>query len=432
MQKILIHNFGPLKDIELYINDMMLFIGPQATGKSTLSKSIYFFKSLRDDLIRYYLDSFETKEFEKPLGTFGKKIRHKFIEFWGPTFHLTDVFLKYYYTDEIWISIKLEERNKYVTPNFSDQFRYEFRNILDSTKKYVEQRSKRNIAFLTTKELIEFESTKKSIINIIEKQVNNLFNESKDILFIPAGRSLLATLSDHLQAFDPKKLDYLMRAFVDRISNTKLLFNKSISDLVKERILLTTESVINENVKLAEQIIQKILKGKYKFDDEGEKIYIDNKRYTKLSFSSSGQQESIWILLLTFLYILENRKVFIVIEEPEAHLYPSAQKDIIELLALLFNITGNQIIITTHSPYIISSVNNLLYAGKLGKKNKNIEAILNKKLWIDNSKLSAYKMINGKIENIVDDELNLIKVEEIDIASSEINSEFDKLFDLDN
>ena len=61
----------------------------------------------------------------------------------------------------------------------------------------------------------------------------------------------------------------------------------------------------------------------------------------------------------------------IYIEEPEAHLFPTAQKRIVQLLARTFNNTNSnfQIIVTTHSPYILSSFNNLIYENKT-RKNK--------------------------------------------------------------
>ena len=42
MNKIVIDKFGPLNNVELSINDINVYIGPQASGKSTLSKLIYF------------------------------------------------------------------------------------------------------------------------------------------------------------------------------------------------------------------------------------------------------------------------------------------------------------------------------------------------------------------------------------------------------
>jgi len=52
----------------------------------------------------------------------------------------------------------------------------------------------------------------------------------------------------------------------------------------------------------------------------------------------------VWILLLILLLILNIRKVFLVVEEPEAHLFPVAQKQIIDLIALLANQNENQIL----------------------------------------------------------------------------------------
>jgi predicted ATPase len=46
MPRIKIQNFGPLKNVDLEIKDLLLFIGPQASGKSTIAKLIYFFKSI--------------------------------------------------------------------------------------------------------------------------------------------------------------------------------------------------------------------------------------------------------------------------------------------------------------------------------------------------------------------------------------------------
>ena len=43
MNKVIIENFGPIKKIELEISDVFnIVIGAQASGKSTLVKSIYF------------------------------------------------------------------------------------------------------------------------------------------------------------------------------------------------------------------------------------------------------------------------------------------------------------------------------------------------------------------------------------------------------
>ncbi len=57
MQKIIIKNFGAIEYAEIEIKKVLVLIGEQASGKSTIAKLIYFFKSLRDDIFKkIYLD----------------------------------------------------------------------------------------------------------------------------------------------------------------------------------------------------------------------------------------------------------------------------------------------------------------------------------------------------------------------------------------
>jgi len=44
MERIVVKNFGPLKDIDLELKQHIVFVGPQSSGKTTLMKLIYFFK----------------------------------------------------------------------------------------------------------------------------------------------------------------------------------------------------------------------------------------------------------------------------------------------------------------------------------------------------------------------------------------------------
>lgn len=52
--KIVINHLASIRHIEMDINQMNLFIGEQATGKSTLCKAIYFFRNVKEILLDYY------------------------------------------------------------------------------------------------------------------------------------------------------------------------------------------------------------------------------------------------------------------------------------------------------------------------------------------------------------------------------------------
>jgi predicted ATPase len=131
---------------------------------------------------------------------------------------------------------------------------------------------------------------------------------------------------------------------------------------------------------------------------------------------------------LLFIIILEKQNVFVVIEEPEAHLFPEAQKEISNLIALMSNIENSQVFITTHSPYILASINNLILANKVGSVNKEVSERINRNLWVSRDKVYAAIVVNGQVKDIIDNELNIIQQENIDSVSGVINAEFDYLF----
>ncbi|WP_347068801.1 AAA family ATPase [Flavobacterium sp. WV_118_3] len=430
MQRIEIKNFGPIKELDLEIQDFSLLIGPQASGKSTIAKTIFFFKSLNDDLVKYFIDALDKNEFKKHFNnSYGKIVRQKFLDYFGASTHLNSLQLKYYYSDDIWISITLETNHKYITPEFSESLLKKIKKIIWEVKDFSQSINQRNPSLLTSKDLLQLDTDKRKFINQIKQKCNSIFEEDRELIFIPAGRSLLATLSEQLQYVNSRSLDFLMRTFLDKINIVRPIFNKSLSDIIKERRLLTQQDIDYETTKLAEEIITKILKGKYQFDKDGEKIFYTSKNYVKLSFSSSGQQESLWILLLLFIIVLEKQNVFIVIEEPEAHLFPEAQKEISNLIALLFNIKNSQVFITTHSPYILASINNLILAHQVGQSNRaEVSKKINKNLWINRQQVFAAMVQNGLVTDIIDKELNIIQQEKIDSVSSIINNEFDFLF----
>lgn len=126
--------------------------------------------------------------------------------------------------------------------------------------------------------------------------------------------------------------------------------------------------------------------------------------------------------------------MFLVVEEPEAHLYPEAQKNMMELITLMLNATGGQVMITTHSPYILTSVNLLVHSGSVENKITGEEVVVDKDLRLSQGEVGAY-MLNkdGKFSyrNIIDDVTGMIEAREIDSVSNIINQKTEKLIDLE-
>ena len=51
VHRLVLHNLGPVKDCDIRVNDFMVFTGPQASGKSTIAKAIFFFRTVKDETI---------------------------------------------------------------------------------------------------------------------------------------------------------------------------------------------------------------------------------------------------------------------------------------------------------------------------------------------------------------------------------------------
>ena len=51
MHHVKITHLGPIQSCEIDIDDFTVLTGPQASGKSTIAKTIYFFRTIKDDIL---------------------------------------------------------------------------------------------------------------------------------------------------------------------------------------------------------------------------------------------------------------------------------------------------------------------------------------------------------------------------------------------
>lgn len=183
----------------------------------------------------------------------------------------------------------------------------------------------------------------------------------------------------------------------------------------------------------------------YEATEGKDKIILkDNEEEVLLSDSSSGIQSV--ITLLSVFDAVAKRNInpagkptagnLLVIEEPEISIFPETQykllKYIMSNLGPRYNVSmawNDQIFITTHSPYILASLNNMMYAQIVGKEHRaEANQILEQKYWVLPDNVSAFRMLtDGTCEDIMDRQEEMIHVEKIDEISRELNSDFDLL-----
>jgi hypothetical protein len=355
-----------------------------------------------------------------------KYLTKQFIGCFGTTKHMNKFRIQYVFGYKF-IKIGLND-DGYVRFSFCNALRTEIKNLIyDAASMHVD---KLNNELGTIMDNI-------TAIGLMKKHISELltqiFENSMEIIYIPAGRSLLATMSEQLQDISVHQMDLTMQEFIKLIRSTKSKFGNKIPEMVENYTKTEKGQINNTAVDNAYKIIKSILKADYTSENDGEKIYFDNQHWVKLMYGSSGQQEALWILMLLFVAVLEQKRMFVVIEEPEAHLFPIAQKDIVSLISLMVNTTGSKVVITTHSPYILTSLNILLYSDKIENVAKNDgKPIIPKYLRVQYEKFGAYKVGDKDLylESILDDDSHMIDTNYIDEVSSITNEELDRLIDI--
>ena len=421
MQRLIIKNFGPIKNCDIDVKDFLVLTGPQASGKSTVAKSVFFFNYLKDILFQYVIKTNQRKslfESRSLKESFVFEVRNAFVQSFGENVGNTDTSIKYIYDNGRFVEVTFNESNAgelIVVPKLDNELSKAI-EMLDNEIK---------------------ENGIKNADDIRKNIYSDIFKNDMEILYIPAGRSLLTLLSAQIgylySVMDDRQkstMDYCTQNYLERVLQIKSYFDRDPSQLLKKEI--NNNSNIDEAIlKMAIAKIKEILKGEYKNSDGEELLKLSDNEFIKLNYASSGQQEAVWITNMLFYYMLGNMKTYFIIEEPESHLFPEAQKAITELISIAKN-DKNKVLITTHSPYILGSINNLLYAEKIGKsKNKEmVEELVSPHMWLSHSVMGAYYLANGVLENILDEEYQDINHDVIDGVSSVINETYEKLTDL--
>lgn len=453
MAKIIIKNFRAIDYAEIEIKPFTVIIGEQASGKSTISKLVYFFQKIHYNvskiLMKYFLNEVYSKNnikleainYELVRGKcqqlLNNELKQKFNSFFDST--KGEKFQIYYECPGYTIMV-IPDNKISVNFNFSKNI-FSVIHIKNS--------------FRITQEGLDISFRKKNSLNELLETLENIHIESNrmgdsKLFFIPASRSLITSIlpasqskfiAEIDQRAEDKQIDYFVKTFLDDIDFFKrnYFFGKSLDEVIDEFELKTGKE--NPQAKLLRDKISTILKADYQHGNSGEVLV--NKRFLKpvsLDKASSGQQEVVWILLTLLSLVLEDNKSFVVIEEPEAHLYPKTQAQVVEYIAQFFNAKeGNEVILTTHSPYILTVLNNLLFAKQIsikthGVENQTIAESIDQNAWLDIDKFSAYyvgRNDDGQfIKSIINPETGLISVNALDDASDDIMDTFDNLMDI--
>ena len=437
-RKIVIRNFGPLKDITVPLNkNLYVVIGQQAVGKSTLSKAIYFCRQIRDYLKDYAREILSRNIYGEYWENFLRFLRTPFMGCFGTTKHMDSFEIQYFYDydnsssgTERSVRITLGKKG-FVNFVFNDNLKEEIRRLLEEVLDCRDRPSQNSLDSFREEQ---------DFLALFARECDNVFRDDERLLYIPAGRNLLATIPDLIgsrfgstqitvNGVDIRQLDLVTQEFTEHIRHIRGRFGARLGEIIENYLKTVRGQIPNKDVELARDLIRQILKGEYVFDREFEKLYYQDNKWIKFMFASSGQQEILWALNSIFLLILQREKTFLIFEEPESHLFPDAQEQIARLIALLINSNGSEVFVTTHSPYMLTAFNLLAYSGQVEKEKTGRSSVVERQFRIKNKTMMAYYIQGSKERMVSLMEDGLIKALEIDKISNVINDKMDQIQD---
>jgi AAA15 family ATPase/GTPase len=427
-EKLTVKNFAGIKDLEIEVKRINILIGPQASGKSVCAKLLFYFKNFAWEI----LSVVENEQTKRDLDSNYSK---KFEEYFPPDSWGKQDFLIRYEIANVFIQVSRNQESKgKISFSYSDFFKKELTDLRNLLKKARKEISEKNAEYdnFDSLYLLTGQVLRDYLVAFLSRSIcrEAAFNQ----LFIPAGRSFFSNLQSNIFSFlsSNNALDPFLREFGSRYESIKPVRLRSRSRL-GEKDTKDIQQEIN-------RLIEKSLCGKHIHEKGKDFLEVADGRRISVANSSSGQQETLPLtIMLAALPFLASSRVgqTVYIEEPEAHLFPSAQRNIIELIATVFNYRKEQLqfFITTHSPYVLTALNNLLQAGLLYEESSEdiqhqLEKIVSRYKSLDVDDLSAYVLSDGKCNSIVCPDTGLIDARVIDSVSDELAIEFDQLLNL--
>lgn len=434
MSKIVIKHLGPITSFEAEIGKINLLIGEQATGKSTISKAVYFFRMIKDELITHLLriavdGKLDTSDrFLKPLQSVCKSM---FIQLFGYSWDLDHrLEMKYEYANGKYCTVRLNKGNhnkKYISVAFSDDLVFFVKGLENRMLEIFHGNNSPKLSFT-------FVSSERARIHSeITQRVNAELQDDLTTYYIPAGRGLLTLMANQKTKLDYDAIDLVNLRFMQFIENIQTKFDDGIQQV--HRYYPMEQRAFD--VSKISAIILNCLKGDYKYSNGNEYFITPGSDRIPINFASSGQQEALWLFNQLYVLMLRGESSFVIIEEPEAHLYPTLQKEILDFIVQFAQINNSIVFITTHSPYMLTATNTLYCAGRLMKTQRNkIEKIMGGKYrYILPQQLVALKLSASHnqtiVESLLDTETNELKTSLIDEVSDRVNEAYTALYYLE-
>lgn len=425
MCKLTIKNIGPIKEIKMDVNKVTFLLGPQSSGKSTIAKVLCHCQWI-----------------EKRCYNNFKEEREKFIV--GTSF--VDGFNEYYrfngyFRDDSYILyegnyITLEYKDKKLGISKNPDENYEYpklcyipaeRNLVAAIPNLRKYNDTNDLILYFLYDWFEAREYVKelNLDDIIERRVKYVFEKSNssDIIYDGDEAKLdLKNASSGLQSLVPLMAvsTYILEGVFNRYkplsSEQKMQLEKATIEI--QKLTKQLNSIVEERIKKGE-------KGEISIKVEGT---AENPLVVAILNGDPLIQDILASSKREFFY----KRSDIYIEEPEQNLFPDAQQKFVYWLLREMRESQRQhsALITTHSPFVLFSLNNCLIGGLA--ENKLPEQVKNdcpsKDSWFDPKLVTVYEIHDGKLKTI-QEESGLLMHNYLNQAYRKINAEYLAMLD---
>jgi predicted ATPase len=436
--KLIVKNFGPITNAELDIKKTTVFIGPQGSGKSTLAKLVAIFR----DNITVDLEHIENSD----------RLNNRFKHFNLKNYFKPNTVLNFA-TEKYEIDYADSVYSKKKDSDFIDKVKTHTLNSLknnpETLKILEEEVAKINPKILENIQINSQEDIRSSfheIVGILE----NIDDKQMDVVFTKLLSPFIEneTTKEFLHISKTPIYVPAERAFFSTIS--EVLFGLISNDIALPKFLTSFGSEFEKARKEFTSFKISFLDGiEYKYENGQNLVSTRDGNFILLSESASGIQSVVplAVIIIYFNHLTEDlpneeqvlsalSKTFI-IEEPELNLYPTTQKGLIYSLAKSCTKGNNELLMTTHSPYILAALNNLIFAYKTAQKHPNkadeVAKIVPRESWLNPDEFAAYfvdKVDKNEVRSIINPKTGMISENELDGVSEDFKIEFDELVEI--
>ncbi len=403
MQKLIIKNIGAIKHVEFEVNRINVFMGPQSSGKSTISKILCHCQWVEKTcfLNKKQLENYQNQgvfydtlvEYHKLDGYFHKNAS---IKYKGEAMTIT------YSHNSKKTTIKVNDKMVFSYPKIC--YIPSERNFVAGVPNFSKYNEGNNVLLHFAYDWSDAKADikKLDISNLLSRKVVYENINDKDYIFDNGSKLLLTNASSGVQSVLPlyQTIIYMLANLYKKpraLSPSKEMAKKDYSNtLIMVANKIAEVKDISKFKAYADMLIS-IFKMLESYDIKS------IKKLSKLSPEDLSHNIYNAVIVMDRLFDYHFTQLFI--EEPEQNLFPETQQEFVYwLLENMQNEKGHAAIITTHSPYILFALNNCMMGGLVRYNIPKEEAsdFASHSAWINPKLVSVFELDNGTLRCVQD------------------------------